>query len=118
MASFSIPLGAVMSVETFQSLLCIAIGFAVGGLLASAYQGLAHRPLSFGAVRDGFMVTLVATPLLVFAAPFIILRNAVRRRAVDRWEFHMVMAATIVASMWSLACGSVVVMAAAKIGLI
>jgi len=52
-----------------------------------------------------------AIPLLVFAAPFIIMRNSVRGRRIERRRAHMVMVATVIAGLWSLMSGTVVVMA-------
>jgi hypothetical protein len=47
----------------------------------------------------------------VFAAPFIIMRNSVRGRRIERRRAHMVMVATVIAGLWSLMSGTVVVMA-------
>jgi transposase len=52
-----------------------------------------------------------AIPLLVFAAPFIIMRNSVRGRRIERRRAQMVMVATVIAGLWSLMSGTVVVMA-------
>ena len=49
-------------------------------------------------------------PFLVFAAPFIIMRNTLRG---DRWRsrrFEFVMMATVFAGFWSLMSGTFVVM--------
>ena len=52
-----------------------------------------------------------AVPFLVFAAPFIIMRNTLRARRFDGRRFESVMVATVAAGMWSLMTGTVVVMA-------
>jgi len=52
-----------------------------------------------------------AIPLPIFAAPFIIMRNSVRARRIERRRGQMVMAATVIAGLWSLMSGTVVVMA-------
>jgi len=97
--------------ESFHSLLVLAIGFAVAGLICSAYQLLADRPASFRLLGEGPKPkTFAAVPLLVFAAPFIILRNTMRARALDPRRFEIAMLATIIAGLWSLMSGSVVVM--------
>jgi uncharacterized protein DUF6949 len=54
---------------------------------------------------------IAAIPLLIFAAPFIIMRNSVRARRTERRRGQMVMAATVIAGLWSLMSGTVVVMA-------
>lgn len=107
-----------MSPESVQSLFTLAIGFAVAGLVASAYQLVARRPASFGLLQGGPQAsTFAAIPFLVFAAPFIILRNTIRGRRIERRRFELVMLATIVAGFWSLMSGSVVVMALQALGL-
>jgi hypothetical protein len=101
-----------MSPQSMESLLTLALGFAVAGLLASAYQLFAKRPASFGLLNGGAQpTTFAAVPFLVFAAPFIILRNTIRGRRIERRRFEFVMLATILAGFWSLMSGTIVVMA-------
>jgi hypothetical protein len=47
-------------------------------------------------------------PLVVFTAPFLIIRNTVRGQRRERRPIHYVMLATMIACLWSLACGRVV----------
>jgi hypothetical protein len=100
-----------MTPETIQSLLQLAIGFAVAGALSCGYQLIAQRPASFRLLAEGALAaTLAAVPFLVFAAPFIIMRNTVRARMIENRRFEFVMLATALAGFWSLMSGSVVVM--------
>ena len=57
------------------------------------------------------LVTFLAIPVLTFAAPFVIMRNVVRGRRIERRRFEFVMLATVLAGFWSLMSGTVVVMA-------
>jgi len=93
-----------MSPESVQSLIVVLIGFAVAGLLASGYQLVTERPLSFRLLNGG------AKPL-TFAAPFVIMRNVVRGRRIERRRIEFVALATIIAGFWSLMSGTVVVTA-------
>jgi hypothetical protein len=99
-------------------LLVLLIGFSVAGLLASAHQLLTARPASFNIFGDGTRPAAVAqVPFLVFAAPFIIVRNTL---AVCRLETgHAVPAvfAIVIAGFWSLVSGTLVVMLLQSIGL-
>lgn len=98
--------------ESLHLLLVLAIGFAVAGLLASAYQLFSAQPASFRLMERGpSLSALAAVAFLVFAAPFIIMRNTVRGRRIERRRLEFVMMATIVAGGWSLMSGTVVVMA-------
>jgi len=107
-----------MSPDALQSFLSLAIGFAVAGLMSTGYQALTARPASFGLLqRDSPPAAIVAVPFLVFAAPFIIMRNTVRGRRLERRRFEFVMLATILAGFWSLMSGTVLVMALQALGL-
>ena len=101
-----------MSPEAINTLMVLSFGFSVAGLLASGYQLVTAEPPSFLILGDGARPKAVASVLfLVFAAPFIIMRNSVRARRIERRRGQMVMAATVIAGLWSLISGTVVVMA-------
>ncbi len=101
-----------MSLESLQSVIVLLIGFSVAGLLATGYQLVTERPLSFRLLNGGAQpVTFLAIPVLTFAAPFVIMRNVMRGRRIERRRFEFVMLATMIAGFWSLLCGTVVVSA-------
>jgi hypothetical protein len=52
-----------------------------------------------------------AIPLLMFTAPYIIMRNTLRGRRLERRRADLVMVATVIAGLWSLLSGTVVVLA-------
>jgi hypothetical protein len=101
-----------MSLESLQSVIVLLIGFSVAGSLATGYQLVTERPLSFRLLNRGPQpVTFLAIPVLTFAAPFVIMRNVMRGRRIERRRFEFVMLATMIAGFWSLLCGTVVVSA-------
>ena len=102
-----------MSPETIQLLLAFAIGFAVAGMVSTGYQLVTRRPASFRLLRRGpAPATFAAVPLLAFAAPFIIMRNTLRRRRREAGRrLEAVLLATIAASFWSMMSGTLLVMA-------
>jgi hypothetical protein len=101
---------AFMSFEPLQSLVVLLIGFSVAGSLASGYQLVTERPLSFRLLNGGAKpVTLLAIPVLTFAAPFVIMRNILRGRRIESRRFEFVMLATMIAGLWSMLSGTVVV---------
>jgi O-antigen/teichoic acid export membrane protein len=103
--------------DSVRSLLALAIGFAVAGLLSSGYQLLTMRPPSFTLLHESERNrALAAVPFLVFAAPFIIVRNSVRGRRVDGRNFGFAALAAVLAGFWSLMSGTVVVMTLQAIG--
>jgi hypothetical protein len=106
-----------MSPEAINSLMVLSFGFSVAGALATGYQLVTAQPPSFLILGDGARPKAVASVLfLVFAAPFIIMRNTIRGNHIEGRGFSMVMVATIIAGGWSLLSGTVVVMALTAFG--
>jgi hypothetical protein len=106
-----------LSPEQIQSFLALAMGFAFAGMVSTGYQVFTKRPPSFRLLNHGPKPTTVAAvPFLVFAAPFIIMRNTIRGRRIEQRRFEFVMLATVVAGIWSLFSGTVVVMAFEALG--
>jgi hypothetical protein len=98
--------------DVVESLFAIAIGFAVAGLCASGYRVFGLHFPSFRLLEIGpTPARLAAVPLLVFSAPFIIMRNTLRGRRLEHRRAEFVMMATVIAGLWSLMSGTVVVIA-------
>ncbi len=108
-----------MSPECVQSLLSLAIGFAVAGLIASSYQLATTRPLSFQLFSHPERTTAAAAvPMLVLAAPFIIMRNTIRGRQLEQRRAEFVALATALAGFWSLMSGTAVITVLQALGLL
>lgn len=106
-----------MSPATIQSFYALVLGFAWAGVLSTGYQAATRRPASFRILERGPRPsTFAAIPLLVFAAPFIIMRNTLRARRFGGRRFESVMVATLSSGLWSLMTGTVVVMALSAFG--
>ncbi|MCP1832140.1 MULTISPECIES: DUF6949 family protein [Bradyrhizobium] len=100
-----------MSPDTLNSLFSLLIGFALAGALANGYHAMAERPAGFGLLQEGAAPkTFAAVPFLVFAAPFIIMRNTLRGARIERRRFEFVMMATVISGFWSLMSGTFFVM--------
>jgi hypothetical protein len=107
-----------VSPEQIELLLVLVLGFAFAGLIATGYQYLTERPASFHLLKDGpAPSTFAAVPFLVFAAPFIIMRNTLRARRLVGRRFEFVMLATALAGFWSMMSGTVVIMTLHALGL-
>ena len=101
-----------ISPETVESFFALAIGFAVAGLCASGYRLFSMRFPSFRLLEVGPVpARFAAIPLLMFSAPFIIMRNTKRGRRTEGRRTEIVMVATVIAGLWSLMSGTVVVLA-------
>src|SRR3954463_9730401 len=111
--------GVAMSPGAVNSFFSLCIGFAVAGALASGYQAFVQRPAGFGLLQQGVApTTFAAVPVLVFAAPFIIMRNTLLGRRFERRRFEFVMMATVLSGFWSLMSGTFVVMTLPAAGLL
>jgi Family of unknown function (DUF6949) len=110
-AMWSEALGSAVSPQTVQSFFALVLGFAVAGLCASGYRLVSDHFPSFRLLEIGPAAARFASiPLLMFAAPFIILRNTLRGRRVEGRRAEFVMIATVFAGLWSLMSGTVVMM--------
>jgi hypothetical protein len=108
-----------MSPDALNSLFSLFIGFALAGALASGYQALVQQPAGFGLLQEGVAPkTFAAVPFLVFAAPFIIMRNTLRGAKIERRRVEFVMMATVLAGFWSLMSGTFFVMTLRAAGLL
>jgi hypothetical protein len=96
-----------MTPEAINTFFSICIGFALAGALVNGYQAVAERPAGFGLLQEGVAPrTFAAVPFLVFAAPFIIMRNTLRGMRVESRRFEFVMMATVIAGFWSMMSGT------------
>lgn len=93
------------AVEALQSLF---LGFAFAGLLASAFELFTERRADFKLLQAGGLTAVASVPVVIFSAPFLILRNTVNGRPSDRRPFSFVMLASMTAAIWSLVSGRVV----------
>jgi hypothetical protein len=108
-----------MPPESVQMLLALALGFAVAGLSCSAYKLATSRLPSFGLLNAGpSMGAVAAVPLLMLSAPFLIMRNTLLGRHQEGRRLEFVFLATLIAGLWSLMSGLVLVMTLQACGLL
>src|SRR5262249_60614731 len=97
-----------MSPESVHLIFALAIGFAFAGMLASGYQLFTSRALSFRVLESGPKPsTFMAVPILAVSVPVLVKRNIIRRQAIERGSFQVVMAGTVVGGLWELMLGLV-----------
>jgi hypothetical protein len=107
-----------MTAGSVQMLLALALGFAVAGLCCSSYRLFTSRLPSFGLLTAGpSPQAFAAVPLLMLAAPFLIMRNTLMANQQEGGRFQFVFLATLIAGFWSMMSGSVLVMSLRAIGL-
>jgi hypothetical protein len=101
-----------VSPDAVESLFSLILGFAVAGLCSSGYRIFAKHLPSFRLLEVGPLgARFAAIPLLAVSAPFIIMRNTLRGRRIEGRRIELVMVATVIAGLWSLMSGTVVVLA-------
>jgi len=115
MSPEDLVLGLVWS-DSARSLLDLAIGFAVAGMLSSGYQLLTLQPPSFRLLNIERNRALAAVAFLLFAAPFIIVRVTIRGERGGSGNFGFAAVAAVLAGFWSLMSGTIVVMALQALG--
>lgn len=94
-----------MSQTQIDSFLALALGFALAGLVMALYRAARDKPPSFDLLLIGGPATVAAIPLLALAGPAIIMRNTLRGRRYEKRKAHFVALATILASLWSIGIG-------------
>jgi O-antigen/teichoic acid export membrane protein len=108
-----------MTPEALNTFFSICIGFALAGALANGYQALSQRPAGFALLQEGVAPrTFAAVPFLVFAAPFIIMRNTLRGMRVESRRFEFVAMATAIAGFWSMMSGTFFLMTLRAAGIL
>jgi hypothetical protein len=108
-----------MTIESFQNLIAVALGFAIAGSFTSGYQLATNQMPSFAQLSKGVNArALASVPILVFAAPFLIMRNTILAAIQDGRQFKFVFFATLLAGFWSLMSGTMVVTALQALGIL
>jgi hypothetical protein len=108
-----------MSPEAMNSLFSLCIGFALAGALVTGYQLFTERQAGFSLLQEGMTPRrFAAVPFLVFAAPFIIMRNTLLGVQLERRRFEFVMMATVIAGFWSMMSGTFFLMTLRAAGLL
>lgn len=86
-----------------SGVLTIALGFAVSGATASAFEGLTGRRAGFGLLRAPDVTAVAAVPVVTLGAAYILARNVLFGRSRPAWA---VAAGTVVTGLWSLVIGA------------
>jgi uncharacterized membrane protein YjjP (DUF1212 family) len=91
-----------------ELLKALVFGLVFSGFVASAFQYLTDRKPSFTLLQTGGWSSILAVPVVVLMAPFIILRNTIQGRRYERRNVFFVWLATVIACLWGMASGRVV----------
>jgi len=84
-------------------------GFVAAGVLGSLYQLVTSSPPRFTFASESLLVFLADIFICLFAGPFIIMRNAIRGRRIEKRPLGWLVASSTIAGMWSM-CSGILVM--------
>lgn len=102
--------------ELYIVAFAMASGFVASGLIASFYQLVTANPARFELQSERMATGVVQVILLMFAGPVILMRNAIRGRLIEGRPIRWLAASSVVAAVWSLCSGIVVLEFAIAIG--
>ena len=94
--------------ELFIAVYIGAAGFVSAGVLGSFYQLLMQEPPRFNFNVETIPAILSGIVMVLFAGPFIIMRNAIRGRRIEKRPVGWLVASSTIAGMWSLCSGLLV----------
>lgn len=83
----------------------VAVGFVAAGLIASGYQLVTNKQISFELLFQRSSLAVLAVIVLVIAGPAVIMRNAIRGRLVENRPGHWLAMSTLLSAGWSFLQG-------------
>ena len=87
----------------------VAAGFVAAGFIGSLYELLTDQPPKFTLNVETFVAGAASVAVCLFAGPFIIMRQAIRGRLLERRPIGWLAASAAIAFGWSLCIGIVVI---------
>jgi len=96
------------SAEAIAAAYALAAGFVSAGLLGSFYQLVTARPPRFELAAGHWLSNCGELVMILFAGPFIIMRNALRGRRIENRPLKWLLASACISSMWSICSGILV----------
>ena len=93
--------------ELLVAFYCAACGFVAAGIFGSFYQLVTDRPVKFAVSLETTLSGMRDVLIVTFCGPFIIMRNAIKARLVERRPMGWLVASSVVALTWSTCSGTV-----------
>ena len=87
----------------------VAAGFVAAGFIGSLYELITDQPPRFVLNAETLLSGIGTIFICVFAGPFIIMRQAIRGRILERRPLGWLAASAAIAAGWSLCSGIVVI---------
>jgi hypothetical protein len=94
--------------DGFLLLYCAAVGFVAAGVAASFYKMVTKEPARFTLLGTGWFAALVTFLFCALTGPAIVMDLVIRQRLADRKAIPMLLAGLVVAALWSVCSGVLV----------
>lgn len=98
-----------MLLELFIIAYAIAAGYVAAGLVSSFYSLMTNRPASFQVAASTMIGRALQVPVIVFGGPFIVMRNALRSRAIENQSLSWLCLSLLIVVTWSFISGLFVI---------
>lgn len=95
----------MIQTELLLTAYIVCAGFVCSGVLASFIQLWKPEPVGFNIEYKSWLDGIFGVLFCVFAGPFIIMRNTIRGRRIEKRPMGFVVMASIVAFLWSFCTG-------------
>ena len=86
-----------------------AVGFVAAGVISSLYQLVTRRQVAFSIPNPRFVSCFAAVVSFALVGPYIVARNTIRSRFVDRKPLSWLAGGFGLAALWS-ACSGILVL--------
>jgi hypothetical protein len=87
---------------------CAAVGFVASGVAASLYKMITLEPARFKLFGDSWLATCTTFFFCAVTGPAIVMDLVIRNRLVDRNAIGTLVAGLLVAAIWSVCSGVIV----------
>ena len=85
-----------------------AVGFVAAGVISSLYQLVTRRQVAFSIPNPRFISCFAAVVSFALVGPYIVARNTIRSRFVDRKPLSWLAGGFSLAALWSVCSGILV----------
>lgn len=86
----------------------LAVGLTSAGLVATGHDAITNKKASFQTRPDGLLHTLGQILVVVWGGPYIILRNLMMARRIERRPIGYLIAGSSIAALWGFFAGAAV----------
>jgi hypothetical protein len=102
--------------DGFLLFYCAAVGFVAAGIAASFFKMVTSEPARFALLGSSWLGLVTTFIFCALTGPAIIMDYALRRRPTDREGLRLLAASVLVAGLWSVCSGILVLQVVLTLG--